>query len=195
MFKIQVTAGSTNNVIDRYITDYKMALHLADEGKKAVIKGELEDLLSETGVSGVIAGKVAVMQHYKNHVDNYRIKSELLPEGDYLPEEEMEIIRNIQGEIFKLGSDVCALNGSIPPLSPDDPLVMDARELSEDLAFFDVVNLTRSVSGSFDGCFGEHTYQPSHQITLKGFDTDGTVTLTKDDIKTLLLFFDLNNLS
>jgi hypothetical protein len=194
MIKIQANAGSNDSVMDQLITDLKMALHLADEEKKAVIKGELEELLKENGIPGVIAGKTAIMQHYQNHVDNYRIKSELLPEGEYLQEEEMNIVRDIQSEIFKLGSEICALDGSIPPLSPDDPLVMDAKELSQDLAFFDVVGLTRSVSGSFDGCFGEHTYRPSHQITLKGFDKDGTVTLTRDDIKSLLWFFDVNKL-
>jgi hypothetical protein len=194
MFKIQVNAGSNDSDIDQLITDLKMSFHLPDEKKKAIIKGELEELLKENGVPGVIAGKMAIMQHYQNHVDNYRIKSELLPEGKYLPDEEMNIVRDIQGEIFKLGSEICALDGSIPPLSPDDPLVVDAKELSQDLSFFEVVNLTRSVSGSFDGCFGEHTYRPSHQITLKGFDEDGTVTLTRDDIKSLLWFFDVNKL-
>jgi hypothetical protein len=194
MFKIQANAGSNDSVMDQLINDLKMALHLADEEKKAVIKGELEELLKENGISGVIAGKMAIMQHYQNHVDNYRIKRELLPEGEYLSEDEMDIVRDIQTEIFKLGSQICALDGSIPPLDPSDPLVEDAKELSQDLPLVEVVNLTRSVSGSYDGCFGEHTYRPSHQITLKGFDADGTVTLTRDDIKTLLWFFDVNKL-
>ncbi len=193
MSKNEKAIGSTDRVTEQYIKDLQMALHLPDAKKKAIVANEIEELLREQGPEAVLAGKMATIQHYKDQVDNYRIKADLLQDEEYLCEQDMEKVRDLQHEIFKIGSEICFLNGSIPSLDTNDPLVEEAKELSQDLPMVEVVGLARSVSGSCDGCFGEYTFRPSHQITLKGFE-DGTVTLTRADIKSLLWFFEFNKL-